>query len=123
MLFSSFVSIVVPLSILGLLRMIALTVSGAFCSHMDDTLKSLQLVSWNVRGLGDTDKCKLVRDSLTSSQPAIACIQESKLNHVDSLKTSSFLPPALSAFQALDVDDTRGGIITAWNPNSRALTS
>ena len=36
--------------------------------------KNLVVMSWNVRGLGDSDKCVLVRDAIVSSSPAIACL-------------------------------------------------
>ncbi|MFS9531863.1 endonuclease/exonuclease/phosphatase family protein, partial [Klebsiella pneumoniae] len=71
--------------------------------------------SWNVRGLGDYNKCSIVRDSILSARPNIVCLQETKLSQIDRLKPCSFLPAYLDAFQTLDADDTRGGILTAWD--------
>ena len=53
----------------------------------------LLIVSWNVRGLGDSDKCKTIRDTLVSARLDVACIQETKLSRTDPTKARSFLPP------------------------------
>ncbi|CAN6294153.1 unnamed protein product [Urochloa humidicola] len=78
------------------------------------------LLSWNVRGLGDCDKCKIVRDTLFSSRPDIACMQETKLSCTSSTKARSFLSSHLSDFHCVDATATRGGLVMAWN--ARALT-
>ena len=54
------------------------------------------VLSWNVRGLGETDKCDLVRNAICAAHPHIACLQESKLTHLDANKAKSFLRPNLS---------------------------
>ncbi|RCV22155.1 hypothetical protein SETIT_4G197800v2, partial [Setaria italica] len=84
---------------------------------------SFSLLSWNVRGLGDPQKCTVVKDSISSSHPSIVCLQESKLRALDGLKARSFLPPAITAFRCVDALDTRGGIITAWDPTIFAADS
>ncbi|RCV20929.1 hypothetical protein SETIT_4G097500v2 [Setaria italica] len=75
---------------------------------MNPSIVSFSLLSWNVRGLGDHDKCVLVRDAIFSARPCIVCIQETKLNAVDRLKVQSFLPAYLDEFQTLNADNTRG---------------
>jgi exonuclease III len=73
------------------------------------------VLSWNVRGLGQSEKCDAVRDTLTSNNPHIACIQESKLAEIDSLKSRSFLPSNLASFLHVPAEGSRGGILTAWD--------
>lgn len=75
------------------------------------------LLSWNVRGLGLTEKCDAVRDTISISHPHIVCLQESKLRSLDANKCKAFLPTYLSAFTYAPVDGVRGGLITAWNPD------
>ena len=84
---------------------------------------SYAVLSWNVRGLGDSDKCKTVRDTLVSSRADIICIQESKLHEVSPSKAREFLPTPLSDFQVVDADGLRGGLVTAWNARSLSLSS
>ena len=82
---------------------------------------NFSFVSWNVKGLGDADKCKLVKDSLLTARVDIACLQESKLRTITSSKSRSFLPPHLTDFHCAEAVGSRGGIITAWN--ARAFTA
>jgi hypothetical protein len=49
--------------------------------------RSLSLLSWNVRGLSDPEKCSIVRDAIQSASPSVMCIQESKLHELNSFKT------------------------------------
>ncbi|TVU26819.1 hypothetical protein EJB05_29384, partial [Eragrostis curvula] len=90
---------------------------------MDKHFKNIHFISWNVRGLGDVDKCKLVCDNLTSALPTIICLQESNLDNVDRFKAATFLPTAFTTLYSLDADGTRGGILTAWGPSIFTLSS
>jgi exonuclease III len=74
-------------------------------------------VSWNVRGLGNSDKCGIVRNAICDVMPAIVCLQETKLHTIDAFKAKSFLPPKFaSSFVFKPADGSRGGILTAWDP-------
>ncbi|XP_073360756.1 uncharacterized protein [Aegilops tauschii subsp. strangulata] len=84
---------------------------------------SLSLLSWNVQGLGDPDKCTRVRDAIASINPYIVCIQETKLSSLDAFKLATFLPGLLSAYVVKDAEGSRGGIVTAWNPRAFDLVS
>jgi hypothetical protein len=83
----------------------------------------LLFMSWNVRGLGDDDKCGVVRDNISDARPSVVCIQESKLAHLDAPKSRSFLPSYISDFSIVPADGSRGGIVTAWDTNILSLTS
>jgi exonuclease III len=71
--------------------------------------------SWNVCGLGDADKCIDVKSALSIYPPDIICIQESKLQSLNSFKASSVLPPSCRSFHFIPSIGASGGIITAWN--------
>ncbi|KAG2622150.1 hypothetical protein PVAP13_3NG281341, partial [Panicum virgatum] len=73
------------------------------------------IVCWNVRGLGTSPKCDDVRDALTSANPHVVCLQETKLRELDPRRHPSFLPPSLDSHLAIPADGSRSGIITAWN--------
>lgn len=66
--------------------------------------------------MGENNKCDLVRSAISSSLVHVAYIQESKLDRLDTNKARAFLHATLSCFADLPVDDSRGGIVTAWNP-------
>lgn len=90
---------------------------------MDASVKVINLVSWNVRGLGEPHKCNLVRDTLTTCLPSIICLQETKLDSTDQFKAATFLPSQFKSFMCLDANSTRGGILTAWDPATFTLDS
>lgn len=85
--------------------------------------RSLSVLSWNVHGLDDPEKCNVIREAINSANPSIMCIQESKLHEIDQFKVKTLLPlpppPQLTqTTHFLPAIGFRGGIITAWNPGS-----
>lgn len=71
--------------------------------------------NWNVRGLGDPNKHRLIMDAVSSCKPNIVCLQEMKLCHIDSFTIRRFLPASLNNFCFQPADGTRGGILMAWD--------
>ena len=63
------------------------------------TMKTFSFESWNLRGLGDDDKCVVARDAITLANPTVCCIQETKLASVTDAKARSFLPSTMSHFK------------------------
>jgi endonuclease/exonuclease/phosphatase family metal-dependent hydrolase len=91
---------------------------------MGSSFKCFSVLSWNVRGLGDLDKRKVVRDALASAAPSVICLQETKLQDVDTFTAHTFLPPShAGTYHAVDSDGSRGRMLTAWDPNIFSLTS
>ena len=56
---------------------------GGCCFLMSNSFENFCVVSWNVRGLGDPDKCAIVKDALISAALTLICLQETKLRHID----------------------------------------
>lgn len=54
--------------------------------------KKISLLSWNVRGLGNDEKCLVVRNVIKNSRCDICALQETKGNRVDLSYVSRFLP-------------------------------
>lgn len=84
---------------------------------MTNETRTFNLLCWNVRGLGESSKCPLVRDTIQSSEADIVCIQDSKLAHTPGLKARTFLPARLRDFRCVDAAGSRGGLLTAWDPH------
>lgn len=79
--------------------------------------RSFNFVSWNVRGLGDSDKCSIVRNALCDVMPSLICFQETKLHEINFFKARSILPVNMaSSFIFAPADGSRGGMLTAWDP-------
>jgi exonuclease III len=89
--------------------------------------RSIQVCSWNVRGLNDSIKCGNILSELLSASPYIVLVQETKLNTIPSLKLHSFIPRRLDSFLFNPADGTSGGVLTAWNSlnfhSARSLTT
>ena len=54
--------------------------------------RTFTVCSWNVRGLGDRDKCDEVLMELLSCKPNLVLLQETKPNDISPIKLTSFLP-------------------------------
>lgn len=94
------------------------------CSLMSSSNQKFLVFSWNTRGLGDHDKCKIVRDAIHSAAPSVACLQETKLHELSLFKAKTFLPPNLSSsYDFVPADGARGGILTAWDRRLWTLSS
>lgn len=78
------------------------------------SLKKLLITSWNVRGLGDVNKCRDVRSTLMPHHLHIICLQETKLSDISISKALSFLPPSLTNFTYKNSLGASGGLLTAW---------
>jgi exonuclease III len=60
---------------------------------------------------------------ISVASPTILCLQESKLASLDVFKQKSFLPPSLSGVAEKNADGSRGGLVTAWDPNIVSLSA
>jgi exonuclease III len=80
--------------------------------------------TWNVRGLGDDDKCCSVYSDLVAAKPDLLAIQETKLASLSPSKAATFLPPRIRSFRSVDAVGSSGGILSAWDHNlSPSVTS
>lgn len=74
----------------------------------------VKLFNWNVRGLNSHAKKDCVRSRVYEAGSTIVCLQESKLQFVDSTIISHAIGPRFANnFAFLPADGTRGGIILA----------
>jgi exonuclease III len=79
-----------------------------FVSIMSDTfLEMLALLSWNVYGLNDPDRCSTVSESILASSCSIACLQESKLQNIDAASDAFVGGFRLRAFAQLPAIGTK----------------
>jgi hypothetical protein len=63
---------------------------------MNRSYRNFVVLSWNVRGLGQSDKRVVVKDNIHKNHPQLVCLQETKLNAVDSFCFRSFITPPTS---------------------------
>lgn len=75
----------------------------------------LTFFSWNVRSLGQSQRCDDVLSELIAQRPTFASLQETKLSDIDKAKLKAFLPARLSQHAVLPSVGASGGILTAWD--------
>ena len=83
-------------------------------------------MSWDVRGLGDSDKCITVRDAILAASPTVVCLQESKLEDISSFKAKAFLPFKIATtFQFAPSSGARGygRMVTVWDQSALTPTN
>lgn len=102
-LLSPFVPLVwVALYLSSVVVCVSIPLLGCPLVPMASRVQKMSFLFWNMQGLGDTDKCDLVRNSISAAAPAVACLQESKLAALEDHKARSFLPISLSEFLSKD---------------------
>lgn len=77
----------------------------------------MKIISWNVRGLGDVNKRRLVKECVSNFLLDIVLFQETKKEVVGDQFVRSSVGASLSEWCALPAIGTSGGIFLAWNPN------
>ncbi|CAN6253863.1 unnamed protein product [Urochloa humidicola] len=85
--------------------------------------RSFSCISWNVRGLGDEDKCGKILTELISQRPALVALQETKLSAISTSKSASFLHSRLKHYAHFPAIGASGGILSAWDQSTFSLVS
>ncbi|XP_020245344.1 uncharacterized protein LOC109823472 [Asparagus officinalis] len=75
----------------------------------------MKFTSWNVRGLNDPLKRRLVKDFLSSHLIDVAGLQESKLSDPTPRKLQSIGGRRLSEWCYLNSTESRGGVLVGWS--------
>lgn len=69
------------------------------------------MMSWNARGLNDATHQELVRQTTGCAQPAMICLQETKISSMTLPIALETLGHRLASYCTLDIGRTRGGIL------------
>lgn len=87
-------------------------------------LTKIKLLSWNCRGLGNLEKCLVVRNIIRESRCDFVCLQETKLSSFEFNHAVTLLP---SYFQrdcvCLNAVGSSGGCLIAWKNGYSKLSS
>lgn len=79
--------------------------------------RSIEIISWNVRGLNVAARCLLVNERIAATPCHIACLQETKLSNINTSLALFLGAYKLNAFAYKPSNGTRGGILLLWNEN------
>lgn len=74
---------------------------------------NLNMLSWNVRGLGDLEKCNVVKEYISSSSCDIIFLQETKWDNGNIFQLRKIEPPRFTQVSFLHSSHVRGGTLIA----------
>lgn len=99
----------------------------SFCNSMSmepTELKfAFKLLNWNVRGLGDLNKCMVIKNSVLDLNCDLFCFQETKWNDHSIFKVRQVCSAKFKSYITLDAEGSRGGILLAWSNSYKLLNS
>lgn len=75
----------------------------------------IRALNWNVRGLGDSQKCDVIKDIAIDANPDLISYQETKWSECSIFRVRQVCPAKFINFLTLDAIGTRGGILLAWS--------
>lgn len=86
--------------------------------------KKLKILCWNVRGLGDVNKCDVARNIIKNSRCDVSCMQELKWNTFDCRYVNRVLPSFFDKNCVMRIaNNSKGGLLIAWKRNYKLLNS
>ena len=77
--------------------------------------RSWRVMCWNVRGLNSDDRQRAVRNKVEESMASVVCLQETKMECIDSMTVRNFCPSRFDSFVFSPSVGASGGIVVLWN--------
>lgn len=82
------------------------------------------ILIWNVRGLNQKTRRDSVHELIAAMRPHIVCLQESKVQNMNSRILLSTLGADMDGHVLLPAEGMRGGVLVAWkNSSCRAIAT
>ena len=76
--------------------------------------RNWKVLCWNVRGLNSELRHSSVREKISESQCAIACLQETKLTDCSRSLVKAVCPMGFDQFIESPLRGASGGLLTTW---------
>ena len=76
---------------------------------------TLQLLSWNVRGVNNPRKREVCKNLLKDWKCDIVCLQETKVSSTDTVFVRSLWGSPFIDWAVLDVVQSSGGVLLIWD--------
>ena len=79
---------------------------------------NLKILSWNVRGVNDSSKMKLIKSVVRKQKVDLFCIQETKMQVMSKRVVRSLGPGRFLDWRALNAMGSAGGVLICWDKRS-----
>ena len=75
----------------------------------------IKILSWNVRGVNDPDKRRVIKSFLISNRVDLVCLQETKVQQMNNVTAPSLGVGRFLNWRALNAEGSAGGILLLWD--------
>ena len=86
-------------------------------------MMTVKIISWNVRGVNDPDRRKIIRNFIRNQKVDLVCLQETKIQEMTMVMARSLGVGRLSDWRALNAEGLAGGIILFWDKKAMELVN
>ena len=83
----------------------------------------VKILFWNVRGVNDSDKRKVIRNFIRAQRVDLVCLQETKVQEMNKALVRSLGVGRFLDWKALNVEWTAGGILLLWDKRRIGLVN
>ena len=75
----------------------------------------VKIMTWNVRGVNDPNRRKIIRNFIRYQRVDLVCLQETKIQDMTASVAHSLGVGRLSDWRALNAEGSTGGILLFWD--------
>ena len=75
----------------------------------------VKILSWNVRGVNDPDRRKIIRNVIRYQRVNLVCLQETKIQKMTTAVARSLGAGRIYDWRALNAEGSTGGILLFWD--------
>ena len=75
----------------------------------------VKIMSWNVLGVNDSDRRKIIRNFIRYQRVDLVCLQETKIQEMTAAVARSLGVGRLSDWRALNAEGAAGGVLMFWD--------
>ena len=81
----------------------------------------VKILSWNVRGVNDPNKRKVINNFIRTQRVDLVCLQETKGQEMNNVMACSLRVGRFLKWKALNAEGTEGGILLLWDKRRISL--
>ena len=82
----------------------------------------VKILSWNVRGVNDPDRRKIIRNVIRHQGVNLVCLQETKIQNMTTAVARSLGAGRIYDWRALNAEGTVGGIFLFWDKKNYGVS-
>ena len=81
----------------------------------------VKIMTWNVRGLNDPDRRKIIKNFIRYQRVDLVCLQDTKIQELNAVVARSLGVGRLTDWRALNAEGSAGGILLFWDKRRMEL--